>query len=157
VIAKRYLLHFSQTNSDLDTKVGLLIRNDKFFFSPTFGPEYARGSYGPGVRAALDYRLDRMNPHFHNDIAHLAVMSGSVHAKQRLIAMLAADDDWAFWPVYGLLAGWGMEDADVSAALLSAADRPASRVQFLAHHLPQIILDKTACRAKLVEIAHLKI
>ena len=67
--------------------------------------------------------------------------------------MLVSDDDWAFWPVYGLLARWGMEDADASAALLSAADRPAGKVQYLAHHLPQIILDKTACRAKLLDIA----
>jgi len=155
-IAKRYLLHFSQTNSDLDTKVALLIRNDEHFFSAAFGPGYTRGSYGPGVRAALDYRLDRMNPHIHNDIAHLAVMSGSDHAKQRLIEMLASDDNWAFWPVYGLLAGWGMRDTDASAALLSAAERPASRVQYLAHHLPQIILDKTACRAKLLDIARLE-
>jgi hypothetical protein len=97
-----------------------------------------------------------MNPHFHNDIAHLAVMSGSDHAKQRLIAMLASDDNWAFWPVYGLLAGWGMKDAEASAALLLAAERPAIRVQYLAHHLPQIMLDKTACRAKLLNIAHLE-
>jgi hypothetical protein len=108
------------------------------------------------MRAALDYRLDRVNPHFHPDIAHLAVMSGSDHAKQRLIAMLASDDNWAFWPVYGLLAGWGMKDADASAALLSAAERPASRVQYFAHHLSQIILDKTACRAKLLDIARLE-
>jgi hypothetical protein len=155
-VAKRYLLHFSQTNPDLDTKVAALIREDEFFFSPSFGMGYTPGSYGPGVRAALEYRLDHMNSHFHNDIAHLAVMSGSEHAKQRLIAMLAVDDDWAFWPVYGLLAKWGMDDADAAAALLSVADRPASRVQYFAHHLPHIILDKAACRAKLLDIACLE-
>ena len=155
-IAKPYLLHFSQTNSDLDTKVALLIRNDEFFFSPGFGPGYTRGSYGPGVRAALDYRLERMNLHRHNDIAHLAVMSGSDHAKQRLIAMLASDDNWAFWPVYGLLAGWGMKDVDAFTALLLAADQPAGKLQYFAHHLPEIILDKRVCRTKLLDIARLE-
>jgi hypothetical protein len=52
-LAKRYLLHFSQSDLELDTKVGALIRNDQFFFSSSFGPSYAPGSYGPEVRAAL--------------------------------------------------------------------------------------------------------
>ena len=97
-----------------------------------------------------------MESHSHPDIAHLAVMSGSDHAKQRLITLLAVDDDWVFWPVFGLLAGWGMKDAAAAAALLSAADRPPSRVQYLAHHLPQIILDKAACRVRLLDIARLE-
>ena len=155
-LAKRYLLHFSQSNSGLDSKVAALIREDEFFFSPSFGPGYTPGSYGPEVRAALDYRLDRMESHSHPDIAHLAVMSGSDHAKQRLITLLAVDDDWVFWPVFGLLAGWGMKDAAAAAALLSVADRPPSRVQYLAHHLPQIILDKAACRVRLLDIARLE-
>ena len=150
-VAKRYLLHFSQTNPDLDAKVAALIRADKYFFSPSFGTVYKRGLYGPEVRAALDFRLDQISDHAQNDIAHLAVMSGSDHAKQQLFAMLATDDDWAFWPVYGLLQGWGMQDADVAAALLLAAGRPAERAQYFAHHLPSIILDKAACRAKLLK------
>jgi energy-coupling factor transporter ATP-binding protein EcfA2 len=155
-VAKRYLLRFSQTDPDLDSKVAALIRDDEFFFTPSFEMGYMPGSYGPEVRAALDFQLDRMNVHFHNDIAHLAVMSGSDHAKQRLIAMLAVDDDWAFWPVYGLLAGWGMKDGEAAAALLSAADRPAAGAQYFAHHLPEIILDKARCREKLLDIARLE-
>jgi hypothetical protein len=153
-IAKRYLLHYSQTNPDLDLKVAALIRDDEYFFS--MGKAYACGSYGPEVRAALDYRLDRMDNHLHNDIAHLAVVSGSDQARQRLITLLAEDDQWAFWPVYGLLAGWGMEDTTAAGALLSAANWPAEKAQYFAHHLPEIILDKAACRAKLLEIARLE-
>jgi hypothetical protein len=70
--------------------------------------------------------------------------------------MLAVDDNWTFWPVYGLLAGWSMQDTYVAAALLSVADRPVCKVQYLAHHLPQIIMDKAACRAKLLEVARLE-
>jgi hypothetical protein len=102
------------------------------------------------------HRLDRTNSHFHNDIAHLAVMSRSDHAKQHLITLLSADDNWVFWPVYGLLAGWGMEDAEVARALLAAAERPPVKAQYFAHHLPQIIWDKAACRAKLLEVARLE-
>jgi hypothetical protein len=154
-IAKSYLLHFSQTNSELDSKVAEMIREDEHFFSPVFGMGYPQGKYGPAVLAALDFRLDRMNRHMHNDLAHLAVMSRSTHAKRALIAMLK-DDRWIFWPVYGLLAGWGMADEEAAAALLAIALGPPEKVQFLSHHLPAIILDKVECRAKLLEIARLE-
>ena len=154
--AKSYLLHFSQTNQDLDIKVATLIRSDKYFFMHSFGFGLKPGSYGPEVRAALDIMLNDTNNHMQNDIAHLAVMSRSEHAKQHLITMLAADDNFVFWPVYGLLAGWGMQDSAAAAALLSAADRPTSRLQYFAHHLPEIIADKAVCRAKLLEIARLE-
>jgi hypothetical protein len=153
-IAKPYLLHFSQTNAELDSKVGEMIRKDEFFFSPSFSMGYTPGQYGPAVRAALDYRLDRTNQHMLNDVAHLAVMSRSAHAKKALIELLK-DDQWVFWPVYGLLAGWGMADAETSAALQAIAAGPPDKVQYLAHHLPEIIADNAACRAKLLEIARL--
>jgi hypothetical protein len=60
-----------------------------------------------------------------------------------------------FWPVYGLLTGWGMADAETSGALQAIASGPPDKVQYLAHHLPEIIADKAACRAKLLEIARL--
>src|SRR5262249_14150959 len=84
-IAKAYLLHFSQTNAELDSKVGKMIREDEFFFSRTFGMGYTLGQYGPAVRAAVDFRLDHTNHHRQNDVAHLAVMSRSTHAKEVLI------------------------------------------------------------------------
>jgi hypothetical protein len=153
-IAKAYLLHFAQTNTDLDDKVAKMIRDDEHFFSP-IGMSYSRGKYGPGIQAALDFRLDRMNDHMHNDFAHLAVMSGSAHAKHALISNLK-DDSWIFWPVYGLLAGWGMADEEVAEALRGVAAGPPEKVQFLAHHLPEIILDRAECRAKLLEVARLE-
>jgi hypothetical protein len=154
-IAKSYLLHFAQANPELESKVAEMIREDEHFFSPAFGRGYIQGKYGPAILAALDFRLERMNRHMHHDIAHLAVMSRSPYAKQALIAMLK-DDRWIFWPVYGLLAGWGMTDEEVAAALLAVAAGPPDNVQFLAHHLPEIILDRTQCRAKLLEIARLE-
>jgi hypothetical protein len=49
-----------------------------------------------------------------------------------------------------------MADEEAAAALLSVAVGPPEKVQFLAHHLPEIILDKAECRAKLLEIARLE-
>lgn len=154
-IAKRYLLHASRANRDLDEKLAKLIRKDEHFFSMFFGNAYLPGTYGPSVTAALDHHLDRINEHFQYQIAHMAAMSRSDHAKQRLITLLVADDKWPFWPVYGLLAGWGMGDEEVAAALKTAAARPPERRQYIAHHLPEILPDKVACRAALLEIARL--
>jgi hypothetical protein len=155
-VAKRYLLHFARSNLELDVKVGTLIREDEYFFMFHVGRGYEAGSFGPEVRAALDFRIAHSNQHMHDDIAHLAVMSGSEVAKRRLIQMLAGDDDtWMFWPVYGLLNGWGLKDPDVSEALALLVQRSPSRLQSLAHHLPEIIRDKAICRQMLLAIARL--
>jgi hypothetical protein len=152
-IAKAYLLHFSQTNKELDAKVAEMIRWDKYFFTAV---DYPRGQYGPAVRAALDYRLDQSDPsHMQRNMAHLAVMSRSVHAKRALLE-LPKDDPFVFWPVYGLLVGWGMADAETSAGLQAIAAGPPDKLQYLAHHLPEIIADKAVCRAKLLAIARLE-
>ena len=154
-IARAYLLHFSQTSADLDRKVAEMIRGSEFFFARSLDMDYPPGQYGAAVRAALDYRLDRANPHMHYDVAHLAVMSRSAHSKKVLIALLK-DDQWVFWPVYGLLEGWGMGDPETADALQAIAAGPPEQVQYLAHHLPEIIADKAVCRAKLLAIARLK-
>ena len=122
---------------------------DEFFFMPAFGMDYPPGQYGPAVRAALDYRLDHIQSrHMHHDMAHLAVMSRSAHAKKALIELLK-DDQWVFWPVYGLLAGWGMADAETSAALQAIAAGPPDKVQYLAHHLPEIIAGQSGVPAQI--------
>ncbi len=154
-VAADYLLHAAQTDSAVDEQVGQLIRQDEHFFTISLRHSYPSGHYGTAVRAALDLHLDRLNEHFPNDIAHVAVMSGSDHAKQMLLKMVTADDGWVFWPVYALLAGWGMDDPEVAAVLTSAAARPPERLQYIAHHLPEIIHDREICRARLLEIARL--
>jgi hypothetical protein len=154
-VAKRYLLHFAQLDGELDNRVANLIRADEYFFSHTLGTMYAKGTFGPEIRSAIDYRLDNIKEFQHNDAAHLAIMSGSEHAKQRLISMLEDNDrQWLFWPVYGLLTGWGMKDRAVAEALLPIADWPADTAQYVAHHLPEIVTNRNACRTKLLEIAH---
>jgi hypothetical protein len=154
-VATGYLLHAAQTDDVVDEQVGQLIREDEHFFTVSMGHSYPSGRYGPAVRSALDLHLDRLNEHFHNDIAHVAVMSGSDHAKQKLLKMVVADDQWVFWPVNALLVGWGMDDPEVAATLTAAAARPPERLQYIAHHLPEIMSDKAKCRARLLEVARL--
>src|SRR5262249_49750285 len=88
-VAKPYLLHFSHTNAELDSKRAEMIRDDYLFFP--LGMDYTTGQYGPAVRAALDFRIDRTDHHMHNHIAHLAVMTRSGHAKGVLIELLKDD------------------------------------------------------------------
>lgn len=151
-VAKQYLLRFCHSDPKLDREVAELIRQDEHFFSTLGRDLYLRGDYGPEVRSALDFRLDQMDAVLTNYYVHLALMSNSDHAKHALIRLLD-DDRWIFWPVYGLLEGWGMDDPEVSATLSSVAGRPPERLQFLAHHLPEIVSDKQSCRRKLLAIA----
>ena len=155
-VAVDYLLHAAQIDDAVDEVVGQLIREDEHFF--TMGlrrHNYPQGRYGSAVRGALDLHLDRLSEHSPHDVAHVAVMTGSERAKQKLLKLVAAGDGWVFWPVYGLLAGWGMDDPDVASALKSAAAWPPERLQLIAHHLPEIIADEKTCRARLLEIARL--
>ena len=139
-MAAAYLLHAAVTGSDIDQRLGELIEQDQYFFSSMGShANYIKANYGPRTRLAIDDRLAKTSKHFHNDIAHLAVMSGSETAKMRLIELLDDDAQWAFWPVFGLLDGWGLADASVAPALAKVAAWPPDRLQFVAHHVPQLI------------------
>lgn len=155
-LAAAYLLRAAVTGSDIDQRLGELIEQDQYFFSSMGShAKYIKANYGPRTHLAIDDRLAKTSKHFHNDIAHLAVMSGSETAKMRLIELLDDDAQWAFWPVFGLLDGWGLADASVAPALAKVAAWPPDRLQFVAHHVPQLIPDKTEARNRLLEIARL--
>ncbi len=154
-LARHYLLVSALTGADIDQRLSELIETHEHFFSLGFSGGYVGSGFGPRTRSAIDTRLGNMNEHLHNDIAHLAVMSRSDAARQRLIDLLDSDTRWAFWPVYGLLEGWGMSDAAAAQALAKVAAWPPSQLQNVAHHLPQLISDKVECRRRLLEIAAL--
>ncbi|MFG1384684.1 NACHT domain-containing protein [Xanthobacter versatilis] len=154
-LARAYLLTSSVTGSDIDEPLGKLIEREEHFFSMSFHREYAKVDYGPCVRKAIDFRLEKTNESFHNDIAHLALMSRSDFAKSKLISLLNRDFRWSFWPVYGLLEGWGMSDSAVADALAKVTAWPPDQLQYVAHHLPRLIPDKSECRRRLLEITAL--
>ena len=56
------------------------------------------------------------------------------------------------WPADALLDGWGMDDPEVSVALLSIVNGPADKASGLGHLIPKIIADRSECRKRLIEI-----
>ncbi|MGO9444625.1 MAG: NACHT domain-containing protein [Thiobacillaceae bacterium] len=157
-VAREYLLHFSSASGELDARVADLIRSDKYFLSD-FGFRFGlkTRTYGPSVSAALDYRLDQTDKVMVHEFTKLAVASRSEHAKHMLIDAVNKEETLGiFWPIYGLLEGWGMDDPEVAIVLNAAIEWPIGRLQYIAHQLPAIIHDKTKCRAKLLEIARLE-
>jgi hypothetical protein len=111
------------------------------------------------VGPALDAWVDRQHAKYGigvmRDAAWAATVSVSEDAKQRLLTGLASRDQYVFWPIWGLLEGWGMADPVVRAALLDLASRPPEFCQYFAQHLPAIIDDADVCRRRLLEIAGL--
>jgi hypothetical protein len=107
--------------------------------------------------AAIDDHLVCLEKFRTNDIAHLAVTTKSARAKALLLELLndPEQSNWIFWPVWGLLTGWGMRDAEVRAALEPLAELPPDKVQFIAHHLSEIVPDRARCREILLKVARL--
>jgi energy-coupling factor transporter ATP-binding protein EcfA2 len=56
------------------------------------------------------------------------------------------------WPASALLEGWGMNDPEVSAALLLIANGPAGEASDLGYLIPKIIADRSECRRRLIEV-----
>ena len=133
------------------------IRNDKFFFSHIGGSNFRPDAFGPEVITAIDDRLVSIEAFRNNEIAQLAVITKSARAKARLLALLNDPEQstWIFWAVWGLHTGWGMQDAEVRAALEPLAQQPSDKVQFIAHHLSAILPDKARCREILLSVARL--
>lgn len=84
-----------------------------------------------------------------------ALVSGSPTAKYCLLSSLKDAGGMIFWPVYALLEVWTMQDEEVARALTGLASAELERAQYIAHYLPQIIMDKNECRNKLLDIGRL--
>lgn len=156
-IAKAYLSATWKLGPERDKDLADVIRGDKFFFVRIGGFNFPPDNYGPEVMAAVDDYLVTLEKFQSNDIANLAVTTKSARAKGRLLELLNDPEEsgWIFWPVWGLLTGWGMQDAEVRAALEPLADQPPDKVQYIAHYLSAIIGDRARCREILLSVARL--
>jgi hypothetical protein len=156
-VAKAYVVATSHLSPQRDTALANVIREDRFFFSHIGGFNLGPANPGPEVLAAIDDHLARMEKFRGNDIANLAIRIKSRRAKDRLIELL--DDQqqgqFIFWPVWGLLSGWGMKDPEVRAALEPLAALSPVRVQYFSHYLADILPNKAHCREILLNIARL--
>jgi hypothetical protein len=110
----------------------------------------------PLVSAAVDERMERwlkQGTGFYREIALGCTVSGSEKAKALLISALKGAGWMVFWPVSGLIEVWGMDDAEVSAALSDLVRCPPGEMQYFAQSLPEILGKTASCRALLLEIA----
>jgi hypothetical protein len=99
---------------------------------------------------ALDAWIVKQGEHRDVEIAHAALVGRTPTAKEKLLSSFPSS--FAHWPAWALLDGWGMQDPDVAGILSEIALGPVAKASQIAHLLPQIIPDKTACRQRLLEI-----
>ena len=113
-------------------------------------------SENPNVRAAAEtwFEQDKFSSR-EVEAARLATMLRSDPAKRAMLSRLADTVHFRFWPVWSLLHGWGIDDAEVAAALEPLPRMPPEERQHIAHHVPEIVGSVDESYRLLVEICHL--
>ncbi|HWA76293.1 MAG TPA: NACHT domain-containing protein [Polyangiaceae bacterium] len=120
--------------------------------------EVARGAVGAqeGVALAEGPILEAIEAWLpgveHDQVnAHWAALTARTpKAKATMLARL--DRAYPSWAARALLLGWGMQDEEVARALLQMANGDPVRTGELASLLPSILVDTSACRARLLEL-----
>jgi hypothetical protein len=106
----------------------------------------------PGITNAIDAWVEvKDNKADTMELALASQVGRTDRCKQVLIETLT-QASFPHWSAWGLLAGWGMKDSEVSSALLSMATGPARIASGIGHLIPQIIGDQSAARARLLEV-----
>jgi hypothetical protein len=152
-VAKSYALHAAQFDDAKDADVGEAIKRDQFFLRSLGGNHLIAGNYRKNVLAGVDFRIAQTDEHFHNDVAQMAVVVKTPAAKARLIKDLQDKDRWIFWPVWGLLEGWGMSDPEASTVLTALLAKPPKDQNLFAHYIPDIEPDRAKAKQYLMAIA----
>lgn len=108
------------------------------------------------VRTAVEaWFEDEKFSRFDHEAAQLAAMHRSEAAKRAMLAHVAEPGYSRFWPVWSLLRGWGMEDAEVAAALEPLPRLPPDERQHFAQHIPEIVESVDESFELLMEICDL--
>ena len=156
-IAKSYVVATATLTRQRDESLAELIRNDKYFLSHMGGFKLRPANYGPATMAAIDDYIEGLEGFQSNEIAELAVITKSARAKSRLLRLLEDPDQssYQFWPVWGLITGWGMLDGTVHAALEPLTRRAPEKLQYIAYYLVDIVADRQSCREILFSVAKL--
>jgi hypothetical protein len=103
-----------------------------------------------GLTARLEKWFANPGPLAETRLPGAAQVGRTAAAKQALLNQLAANG--SFWAARGLLDGWGMADAEVSARLAAIANGDnvgAGRIAFL---LPRVLVDPRQCYGRLLEL-----
>jgi hypothetical protein len=108
----------------------------------------------PKVVAAIGDWM-RQAPSYHRSyIAPAALVGRTSVDKQQLLALIETEKSQGIRGIFSesLLEGWGMEDPEVAVALEAAATGSTAVASSIAHLIPRIITDQSACRQRLLEI-----
>ncbi|MFC4314318.1 NACHT domain-containing protein [Steroidobacter flavus] len=109
------------------------------------------------ARIAIE-RWIRSHPHDPRTVALLNALIPlfrSRQSKEILLADLARGARAQAESLGALLKGWGSKDRAVRGALASLSRAPAHEIQHHAQHLSDVLPDRKACRARLLDIARL--
>jgi hypothetical protein len=104
----------------------------------------------PKIAEALEHWAQKNGHHLDMELSFAALVGKTDAFKARLIEGL--DHPFPHWPAHALLEGWGMDDKDVAQALQAAIAQAAAKSSQFAHLMPEIVPDKSECRAKLLDM-----
>lgn len=108
------------------------------------------------LRAAVETWFADKKYHNHDHhVSQLAAIHKSDTAKDTLFQQLQDWQSFRFWPVSGLLKGWGMDDPAVAASLAPLARMDPEKRDDIAQYIPQIIRNSEKSFDLLMEICSL--
>lgn len=152
-VAWQILLRGFAQDTEVATAIASQFRTDHPSFSLIGGDEWhwlgINFRDNPIVAAAIDEWATRESA---SDmyIAEASYVARTPIVKAKLILSLARS--FPHWPVGALLGGWGIEDAEVAAALVPMALGPVEPASLIANLIPRILSDRIVARSRLFEI-----
>ncbi|HEV8712734.1 MAG TPA: NACHT domain-containing protein, partial [Candidatus Binatia bacterium] len=106
----------------------------------------------PEIATAIDAWMENDDHRDSVMLSHAAMVCRTENAKRMLLSATDASRRMDHLTARALLEGWGMADPEVAAKLREVAFGPESEAGYIAYLLPDIIQDKVACRARLLQI-----
>ena len=156
--AALYLLHCSPRTPSVAEWVRRELKNDYPFVLmhdqgwdcvAPFALEHADIRQSIVSLVATDY--GRFNLHF---LQKLILTLQGDDLRDILVEAAKTDRTWPFpWPIKMLVEGWGREDPIVAELFDEVASWPDDRLRDMGSLLPRIMVDASACRARLLALA----
>ena len=141
------IAHLFQTDEYLHSRLGL-----HGSWEPLVKAFAGHQILSPTVDAWLERKVEQEGKKAHQLFSdlELCLVSRSEQAKRYLLEANEEAGVITWKQARWLLQGWGMQDEEASTALIRRAESYAGG--YFAHFLPDILLDKQACRQRLLDI-----
>jgi hypothetical protein len=104
----------------------------------------------PIVISAIDEWAPKQS--FHDPELHYAALVGRTPVLKRKLLEDLSSSPVPFWGAGALIEGWGLGDAEVSAALISTVYGETARASGIARFIPQIVDDPKKARQRLMQL-----